>query len=817
MSIWTCGPDDGNRLGRLRTAEEPDKIPLPDDLTIVQVAIGWKHGHFFTDNNDFYSWGTGASWRLGTGGKGNLQTPQKVTTFPVGTQFKQVACGDKFSAVTTQSGQLYVWGAGYAHAPMVLEIPSAAEFIACGQICLLVALRDGSVMQFYRHKQPIHHNFVDDRIVSVAAGANHKLALAESGKVYSWGNSPATGQGNVEVPTVIRSLAEVRMSAVFAYHNSSFFLDTQSRVWCCGTNSSGSLGLGHIDDVPNPVPQDFPFEKEQIVQIACGDDFTLYLTANGNVWASGNGGDHRNATGSNETRTRPTLATKLTGKFISQIAVGCFNSAFLENGCPPFNHMTQFRGDFAEFPIPSFPFRATTCDRISVEIDPSNEVIKPFGCRTGDIIQLSEDEQAKIIGVANGGIAVIRQCKNQICILPEAREMESLTKYQLVHRDGGKLVKGRCADGTEVVVDAAPLETLSLGGFLEGDVVMAGGVSEDQVVFGACRDKLWTIDKKGIISPHDCRELKIVSREGKSVEQMITIDGRSFVVEIEDKLTDLIFYEQYGVGFYRGKIGSQFVYSFISTLGSVLILDSFLPCARPESGDVTVVTTTIGFENVSVSVSCEKTAPTGFYRYDRVSWGENRYGSVVGVADGKVAVRSDEQRIESGLVEWLEPNLISLIGRCTKSGTREYLSKKYSVDTSDFSRECKFLPGDRIESPTGARGVVLGIADSRVYAIMDGVKEPIEINEQFKRICCYMEANAEETLDGIVINIAILHCALCHMKPGDKRKSISGRIMWYVGKDRTGCLWFRDTETKMLSKMSLCEIDPGFYEPDVLR
>jgi hypothetical protein len=49
MPIWTCGPEDGNRLGRPRTLDEPDRIPLSDDLMIVQVAIGWKHGHFFTD------------------------------------------------------------------------------------------------------------------------------------------------------------------------------------------------------------------------------------------------------------------------------------------------------------------------------------------------------------------------------------------------------------------------------------------------------------------------------------------------------------------------------------------------------------------------------------------------------------------------------------------------------------------------------------------------------------------------------------------------------------------------------------------------
>ena len=815
MSIWTCGPDDGHRLGRPRTAEEPDKIPLQENLTIVQIAIGWKHGHFFTDQNDFYSWGTGASWRLGTGVKRNLATPEKITTFPAGTQFKQVACGDKFSAITTQTGHLYAWGAGYAHVPQMIDIPCAAEFIACGQICLLVALRDGSVMQFYRHQPPIHHHFVDDRIVSVAAGANHKLALAESGKVYSWGNSPATGQGNMEFPTVIPSLVEIRMLAVFAYHNSSFFLDAQSRVWCCGTNSSGSLGLGHIDDVPNPVLQDFSFDKEEIVQIACGDDFTLYLTTNGSVWASGNGGDHRNATGSNETRTRPTLARKLTGKFISQIAVGCFNSAFLENGCPPFNHMTQFRGHFADFPVPKFPFRATTCDRISVEIDPSKEAIKPFGFKTGDIVMLDKEEKAKIIGIANSRIAVIRENKNQISVLPEEIGLPMLTKYQLIHRDGGKLVKGTCADGSSIVVDAAASETLALGGFLEGDIVTTADSEELQKVFGSCFAKIWTIDSKNVIHPRDFSELKIVKREGKNVEQMKTVDGRLVVVEVSSDPENLIFYDDYGVGFYRGVIGDKFVYSFISTTGHVIVLDKLLKCARPEHQDATVTATAINFKNFEISISCDKTRPMGFYRYDRVRLSGNRYGSVIGAADGKVAVRSDIQRIESGLTDRADPKELQLIGRCAMAGTREYLGKVYSVDTSDFTQISKFLPGDRIEGPDGAFGVVLGVADQTVFAIMDGAKDPIAIDSTFRRIACYMDTDAEETVDGIVINIAIIHCALCHMKPGDKRRSIAGTVMRYVGRDRSDALWFRDVNTKSLIKLALSDVDPGFYEPDV--
>ena len=821
MSIWTCGPEDGNRLGRSRNCEDTGRVPIPDNLTIVQIAIGWKHGHFFTDQNDFYSWGTGTSWRLGNGSRSNLPTPTKINTFPPDTKFKQIACGDKFSAATTQNGGLIVWGAGYAHTPSFLELPSPAEFIACGQISLLAALSDGSVMQFYRHLPSVHHHFDDEKIISVACGANHKLALAESGKVYSWGTSPATGQGSVELPRVIRSLLETPMCGIFAYHNSSFFLDTQYRVWCCGSNSSGSLGLGHIDDVSIPILQDFNFKNEQIVQIACGDDFTLYLTVNGNVWASGNGGDHRNATGSNETRTRPALASKLSGHFISQVAAGCFNAAFLENGCPPFNHMMQFRGNFSDFLVPQLPFRTTMLDRLNVEIDPNSELLKKYGFMTNDIIIFKGTEKAKVIGVTNEQIAVIREEKNQICVLEgEDIMFDFIAKHPLVSRVNAELHTFKCNLGFDLSVDANPNETLPLGGFLYNDIVKSNG--KEYTVIGARVGKIWALSKNdGLIYQHDPSDLIIVKRENQNVKQFDTINNEKFVVEISNDFENLVFSEKYGIGFFTGMIGKKFCYSFICQPDKIQILEKKLEFARTKSSEKTITGITIEYDQVQFKTSCEATEPLGVYCFDRIKYKARindeevyQYGIVIGVYNDQVCVKSDRMSVSSCYCELIDPATITIIGRVNIQSSVKYGDNSYSINSSDFIKT-NYLPGDRIEIDK-KKGMIIGIRDDKVYALMDGESEPIPVPDNAVRIACYIDSDAwQDYGDGVIVNISLMHCALLLIKPGDQAETFDNCKVQYLGRDSSNNLWFRNETTNEKEKLTLGNLNPDSFIIDL--
>lgn len=800
MSIWTCGPEDGERLGRPRENWDPGRVPIPDGVSVAQIALGWKHGHFFTDTNQFYSWGTGSSWRLGTGEQENLPRPTRITTFPEKIKFKQIACGDKFSACTTQQGELYAWGSGYAHVPTQLELPTPAEFIACGQIILLAALSDGTVMEFYRHSSPTLHTFGKDHIISVACGQTHCLALADSGHVYAWGSGTATGIGTSETPKRIPTFDNITIQAIFAYHNSSYFIDTYGCIWACGTNSSNSLGLGHAQEVGTPTRMTFEFSREQIIQIACGDDFTLFLSAQGNVWACGNGGDFRNATGSVETRPFPVPATKLAGKFITQIAAGCFNTAVLENGYPPFNRMARFRGFFSEFAIPVLPFRATMGNMASVEINPSDELLRPLGFMTRDIVRFSPEKQAMVVGVAQGKPAVICEGANEIALI-EA----DISCYPIISRPGVHLFAGNDSSGNSISVDPSEKETLRLGGFLYGDIL-----DDDSVVVGARCNSIWTL-KDGIIAKRDHSTLNIKRRKTHDVIVKTMGDGSRYVL---DSLRDdgiVVIHATFGAGTLMGKVGKLYCYEFVDK-NECTLMDSSFPTVRASpTANMKVEYLLNTGERVFVDISDSKK----FIPLDRVSV-DGEQGTVVGSVDDMFAVRTDKEHLRGGTVSLFKGEKLKLLARVLKEAKQKYKYKGQEIEL-DISvlKASPVYANDRVEVDK-RRGYIAGSKDSTFYVLFDGDEEVTPLDKEYILVRRSVDVAGRQLYGFKDVDVSLMNFAMSIMKPGDVRMHMGTRVL-FLGYDREQKMIFKslDSETSdMTNDLTPSLLDIEYIEVD---
>lgn len=760
MSIWTCGPEDGFRLGRARDGSEPGRVNIPCDLNIAQIAIGWKHGHFFTEDNAFYSWGTGNSWGLGTGKKGNLEYPTKISTFPPDTRFRQVACGDKFSAVITDQGELYVWGAGYAHFPTLKELPSPAEFIACGQVTLLVTVLDGYVLEFHRKNETKAIRF-EERISSVACGQNHRLALTESGEVYAWGSSAATGllpSADRQPEKIVFNKKDTSIRAIFAYHNSSFFIDMKGKIWCCGANTSSCLGVGHSDEVPTPIMLDFDFNGEPIVQIACGDDFTLFLSSKGNVWASGNGADFRNATGSIELRAVPTPAIKLNGHFITQIAAGCFSSAFLEDGLPPFNRITKFCGNFKDFEIPPNPFRAQI-DDVSCEVSPLNDKLRDFGFLLHDIIVLPNGLNAMIIGVSNYcPVAICEEDNSFIRIV-------SIDQVVIKSRKNAQL-KERVLDSKILYIDESPSETLLISGFLSKDVIVTDG--NEYIIIGAYKNCLYMeIPNK----PETVRMFKPnvrdkVYRDGKPMHVLTVKNNEIFCVNPIDEESCIAYSSEYGFGRFIGSIGSSvFCYEFISpTKAYVLEKESLtiMRSANIRTQDYVTV------EGDRISVNDTTSGP--YHTLDRVLINNKDYGTFLGKYEDSYAVLLDEDRSGYCEVTLFPTNtnievMARIFGSCYK---KIFLSNNTNIEISlniqDYADQ-NFLPSDTI-SYNGREGVFYGASDGKFYAKFDNDKFVTEVTDKI----CLIRRNIDVL--GIThqynrdIDVSLFKCSIKNVIPG---------------------------------------------------
>ena len=133
----------------------------------------------------------------------------------------------------------------------------------------------------------------DVRIKSVSTSpvAYHFLAVADSGDVYSWGfnKNGQLGHGdmmNHRNPEVVKSLSGHTVVSVATGRFHSLFLTDEGKVFACGKNDCGQLGIGKKQESVS-TPTLVAYKGDDIVQIACGDAFSLLLNAEGVIYACG--------------------------------------------------------------------------------------------------------------------------------------------------------------------------------------------------------------------------------------------------------------------------------------------------------------------------------------------------------------------------------------------------------------------------------------------------------------------------------------------------------------------------------------------------
>jgi alpha-tubulin suppressor-like RCC1 family protein len=107
-------------------------------------------------------------------------------------------------------------------------------------------------------------------------------------------------QLNRLIPTIIESLQSTSIKKVVSMSTNTLALDTQGNIYVWGTgNMIGANGMhnslngNRMDLFPAIIDNCQLFKDDIVVDISCGLAHTLFLTANGKVYARGNGGNGR--------------------------------------------------------------------------------------------------------------------------------------------------------------------------------------------------------------------------------------------------------------------------------------------------------------------------------------------------------------------------------------------------------------------------------------------------------------------------------------------------------------------------------------------
>eukprot|EP00877_Chromochloris_zofingiensis_P002431 jgi/Chrzof1/12189/Cz06g24150.t1 len=222
--------------------------------------------------------GNGQFGRLGHGPETDQIFPKIVSTL-AGSHIKQVSCGGAHTAVVTDDGCLFTFGINdkgqlghsddckWMGVPTEVILPDTIQAVAAAEHHTLALSSSGEVWSsgtnaagqlglgkaFGTRNSEFRlvRALQGRRVVQLAAGNEHSLALTDTGQVYAWGYKGygALGWGHahkgvVSLPAPVEGLTGLKIKSIAAGAFHSGCVDADGNVYVWGHGAYGQLGLG---------------------------------------------------------------------------------------------------------------------------------------------------------------------------------------------------------------------------------------------------------------------------------------------------------------------------------------------------------------------------------------------------------------------------------------------------------------------------------------------------------------------------------------------------------------------------------------------
>jgi alpha-tubulin suppressor-like RCC1 family protein len=342
----------------------PVKVRLPSGVKITSVRAGCAHTLALTTTGKVLAWGDNRQGQLGDGTEAASPTPAWVK-LPAGTKVKAIRAGCAHSLALTTTGKVLAWGRnGLGQlgngteadraTPVRVRLPAGVKVtaisagwehsLAVTSTGRVLAWGDNSFGQLGTSKQtassdtPLRVKLpAGTKVIAVAAGWQHSLALTSKDRVLGWGDNFYGELGNgttssfISPPVRARLPAGIRVRGLYAGCGDTLALTSAGKVLGWGSNSSGQLGHGTSTRSIVPVRAKIP-AGTAVTAISAGCIHSLALTSKGRVltWGDNDDGELGNgATSSSSTPVRVALPAGLAATAIGAGPAARFSLAIV--------------------------------------------------------------------------------------------------------------------------------------------------------------------------------------------------------------------------------------------------------------------------------------------------------------------------------------------------------------------------------------------------------------------------------------------------------------------------------------------------------
>ena len=306
LYVWGWNRDGQlGTSGALKHDDDTDGVDLSDrvirplqDIKVEDAAFGFSHTLVIEEGTQrLYSFGSNERGQVDGKIRGdssvNVETPV-TPSFLKDDKITAVAAGLFHSAVITSEGELVTFGCGrFGQSLTSLSSPASESFTGNRNS------KNGCVGRWKPEDGA--------RLVDVACGRRHTVAVDEKGRVWSFGEnkhgqlgrSLENNETKDPVPGLVEGLDEIRSSpngryklisgwshtilTVESAHESGEDDESVTIAYGWGRNDKGRLGTGTTEPVALPKRV---FADKAIQSIACGSVSTMLLDKSNDIWGS---------------------------------------------------------------------------------------------------------------------------------------------------------------------------------------------------------------------------------------------------------------------------------------------------------------------------------------------------------------------------------------------------------------------------------------------------------------------------------------------------------------------------------------------------
>ncbi|MFC7337592.1 hypothetical protein ACFQY0_10420 [Haloferula chungangensis] len=278
--VFSWGSNNRGQLGNTLTTSNQVPGQVKDDgilaeKTVVTIATGEYHNLALSANGEVFSWGENSQGQLGKGSSLDYSA-QPVAVIAdgalAGKIVTAIAAGDNHSLALTADGLVFAWG---DNGQDQLGTINWQDSLVPAAVDTRGALLGKSV-------------------VAIAAGDKHSLALTSDGEIIAWGENIAgqLGDGSTIDPRIpvkvdmTGALAGKRVVAIAAGEGHSLALTDDGLVFAWGENYHGQLGDNTAptnSSVPVAVATDGALSGKFVTAISAGGDHCMAQTADGAI------------------------------------------------------------------------------------------------------------------------------------------------------------------------------------------------------------------------------------------------------------------------------------------------------------------------------------------------------------------------------------------------------------------------------------------------------------------------------------------------------------------------------------------------------